>query len=85
MKKILNKIKRFEKPKFPKMKFLRSQLDKVEKHFEKGGKLEKLYPLYDAIDTFLFVPGYRTKKAPHVRDYIDLKRSMIFVVIELPE
>ena len=83
MKKILDKIQNFKKPKLPKMKFLRSQLDKVEKHFEKGGKLEKLYPLYDAMDTFLFVPGYRTKNAPHVRDYIDLKRSMIFVVIAL--
>ena len=83
MKKILDRIKNFKKPEFPEMKFLRSQLDKVEKHFEKGGKLEKLYPLYDAIDTFLFVPGYRTKNAPHVRDYIDLKRSMIFVVIAL--
>jgi len=65
------------------MLFLRKQLDKVEKHFEKGGRLEKLYPLYDAIDTFLFVPGTKTKNAPHVRDSIDLKRSMIFVVISL--
>ena len=83
MKRIIDKIQNLKKPSFPKMRFLRSQLDKVEKHFEKGGKLEKLYPLYDAMDTFLFVPGYRTKNAPHVRDYIDLKRSMIFVVIAL--
>ena len=83
MKKILEKISNMKKPTFPEMSFLRSQLDKVEKHFEKGGKFEKLYPLYDAIDTFLFVPGRRTKSAPHVRDYIDLKRSMIFVVIAL--
>jgi len=67
----------------PKMTFLRHQLDKVEKHFVKGGKLEKLHPLYDAIDTFLFVPGYKTKHGPHVRDSIDVKRSMIFVVIAL--
>ena len=67
----------------PKMTFLRQQLDKVEKHFVKGGKLEKLHPLYDAIDTFLFVPGYKTKHGPHVRDSIDVKRSMIFVVIAL--
>jgi len=83
LKRIIDKIQNLKKPSFPKMRFLRSQLDKVEKHFEKGGKLEKLYPLYDAMDTFLFVPGYRTKNAPHVRDYIDLKRSMIFVVIAL--
>ena len=59
----------------PKMTFLRQQLDKVEKHFIKGGKLEKLHPLYDAIDTFLFVPGYKTKHGPHIRDSIDLMIS----------
>ena len=67
----------------PKMTFLRKQLDKVEKHFVKGGKFEKLHPLYDALDTFMFVPGYKTENGPHVRDAIDLKRSMIFVVIAL--
>lgn len=66
------------------MKFLRKILDSVEeKLFSKGKKLEKLYPLYDAADTFLYVPGKKTKKAPFIRDYIDLKRSMIFVVLSL--
>ena len=85
MKNILNKLQSLsnKKPSMPKMTFLRKQLDKVEKHFVKGGKLEKLHPLYDAIDTFLFVPGYKTENGPHVRDSIDLKRSMIFVVIAL--
>ncbi len=85
MKNLLDKLKSLseKKPTMPKMTFLRKQLDKVEKHFVKGGKLEKLHPLYDAIDTFLFVPGYKTKNGPHVRDSIDLKRSMIFVVISL--
>ena len=57
MKNLISKIQSLKKPSMPKMTFLRKQLDKVEPHFEKGGKLEKLYPLYDAIDTFLFVPG----------------------------
>ena len=83
MKNLISKIQSLKKPSMPKMTFLRKQLDKVEPHFEKGGKLEKLYPLYDAIDTFLFVPGTKTKNAPHVRDAIDLKRSMIFVVLAL--
>ena len=83
MKNLLNRIQSFKKPSMPQMLFLRKQLDKVEKHFVKGGKLEKLHPLYDAIDTFMFVPGYRTKNGPHVRDSIDLKRSMIFVIIAL--
>ena len=39
------------------MKFLRNALDKVHPLFDKGGKFEKLYPLYEAGDTFLFTPG----------------------------
>ena len=65
------------------MKFLRDTLDKVEPLFEKGGKLEKLYPVYEAADTFLYTPGHRTASGPHVRDGIDLKRMMIMVVIAL--
>jgi len=55
------------------MKFLRNTLDKVEPLFEKGGKLERLYPVYEATDTFLYTPGHRTASGPHVRDGIDLK------------
>lgn len=65
------------------MKFLRDFLDKVEPHFEKGGKLEKLYPLYEAGDTFLFSPGSVTKGNTHIRDGIDLKRTMITVAMAL--
>lgn len=65
------------------MKFLRDQLDKVEPHFEKGGKLEKLYPLYEAQDTFLFSPGETAEGGTHVRDSLDLKRMMITVVLAL--
>ncbi len=36
---------------------LREMLDKVEPLFKKGGRFEKLYPLYEANDTFLFTPG----------------------------
>lgn len=65
------------------MKFLRNILDQSEKQFEKGGKLEKLFPLYEAIDTFLFSTAARTKNMSHVRDALDLKRMMIWVVIAL--
>lgn len=65
------------------MKFLRDALDKAEPLFQKGGKLEKAYPLYEAADTFLFTPGTKTKSGPHVRDGLDLKRTMIMVVIAL--
>ncbi len=65
------------------MKFLRKILDKQAKHFEKGGKLERLFPLWEANDTFLYTPGDVTKGTPHVRDALDLKRLMVIVVIAL--
>ncbi len=64
------------------MKFLRNLLDKVEPHFV-DGKFKRLHPLYDMIDTFLFIPSTVPKNAPYIRDSIDLKRSMFFVVIAL--
>ena len=65
------------------MKALRNLLDKQEKLFHSGGKLEKLYPLYEAQDTFLYTPGSVTRGASHVRDASDLKRIMITVVVAL--
>ena len=64
------------------MKFLRRFLDKIEPSFQDGGKLQKLWPLYDAIDTQYSVSEPNTL-APYVRDPIDSKRSMFFVVIAL--
>ncbi|MEE3190839.1 MAG: RnfABCDGE type electron transport complex subunit D, partial [Pseudomonadota bacterium] len=58
---------------------LRSMLDSLEPHFLKGGKLEKMYPLYEAIDTGLYSPPSVTNNTAHVRDGIDLKRIMITV------
>lgn len=65
------------------MKFLRDLTDKQAPLFEKGGKLEFFYPLYEAIDTFNFTPGKVTSGSPHVRDALDLKRLMMTVVISL--
>ena len=58
---------------------LRSFLDKIEHNFEKGGKYEKWYALYEALDTFMYKPADVTKTTAHVRDGIDLKRMMITV------
>ncbi|MBZ0115157.1 MAG: NADH:ubiquinone reductase (Na(+)-transporting) subunit B [Thermoanaerobaculia bacterium] len=65
------------------MKFLRKILDGQAKHFEKGGKLEKLFPLWEAQDTFLYTPGEVTDGPSHVRDGMDLKRVMMTVVVAL--
>ena len=62
---------------------LRKMLDKVEPLFHKGGRLEKLYPLYEANDTFLYTPGEVAHGSTHVRDAIDLKRMMSMVIVAL--
>ncbi|MEC7181604.1 MAG: NADH:ubiquinone reductase (Na(+)-transporting) subunit B, partial [Bdellovibrionota bacterium] len=65
------------------MKALRDFLDQIHPTFSKGGKLEKLYPLYEALDTFAYTPGEVTEGKTHVRDGMDLKRLMVTVVIAL--
>jgi Na+-transporting NADH:ubiquinone oxidoreductase subunit B len=65
------------------MKFLEHFLDSKKHMFEKGGKLEKFYPVYEAIDTFAFTPDSVTQSNAHVRDAIDLKRTMITVVMAM--
>ena len=57
------------------MKPLRDLHDKAEPLFEKGGPLEKLYPLWEAHDTAMFTPGSVTRTAPHVRDGILARRA----------
>jgi len=58
---------------------LRSFLDDVAPSFERGGKFESLYPLYEAFDTMLYTPSSTTSGASHVRDGLNLKRVMITV------
>ncbi|TKB45055.1 NADH:ubiquinone reductase (Na(+)-transporting) subunit B [Thalassotalea mangrovi] len=58
---------------------LKTFIEDIEPHFEKGGKHEKWFALYEAIATGLFTPGYVTKGKTHIRDSIDLKRIMITV------
>lgn len=62
---------------------LRRLMDRIEPTFVKGGKLERLYPLYEALDTFLYTPGETTKTASHIRDSLDLKRMMTMVIVAL--
>jgi len=66
------------------LKPLRKLLDKIKPPFEKGGKLEKFYPAFNAFETFLFVPDHTAPSSgAHIRDAIDLKRTMILVVLSL--
>ncbi len=62
------------------MKFLERLVDKMEPNFEKGGKYEKWFPVFDGFATFLFTPKHVTKKGVHIRDAVDLKRTMNTVI-----
>ena len=65
------------------MKSLRRYLDKIKPHFEKGGKFEKLHSTFDAFETFMFTPDAVTSKGSHIRDSVDMKRTMAIVVFAL--
>ena len=65
------------------MKLFKNVLNGIKPHFEQGGKLEKLYPAYDAFETFLFVPDHTSQSGSHIHDAIDLKRTMFSVIIAL--
>ncbi len=60
---------------------LRNFFDRIEPHFEKGGKWEKYFPIYEMVESFLYTPKTVTTAAPHARSYIDMKRIMTYVVL----
>lgn len=65
------------------MKLFKNILESVKPHFVEGGKLEKYYPVYDGFATFLFTPGHTAHSGAHVRDAIDLKRTMVTVIFAM--
>jgi Na+-transporting NADH:ubiquinone oxidoreductase subunit B len=65
------------------MKALHQLLDRVRPNFQEGGKLSRFWVVYDALETFAFTPGHVTHKGTHVRDGIDLKRTMFLVILAL--
>lgn len=67
------------------MQFLRNLVEKQRQLYHgKDSKFHKLWPLFDAFETFLFAPDHRAgKRGVHVRDYVDLKRVMNTVIIAM--
>jgi Na+-transporting NADH:ubiquinone oxidoreductase subunit B len=65
------------------MKALRRYLDRIKPNFEKGGKYGRFRSTFDAFETFLFVPDKVTGTGSHIRDSIDMKRTMTIVIIAL--
>ena len=66
------------------MNFIKHQIEKIKPHFEKGGKWEKHYYSFEALETFLFAPATTNDaKGSQIRDAIDLKRLMMTVIIAM--
>lgn len=65
------------------MKLIQTIFDKHRRHFEAGGRLEKLAPLFGATESFFFIPGLIAQQRPFVRDNLDLKRFMSLVLVAL--
>ncbi len=65
------------------MNFLLKKIKELEPKFEKGGRYEKLHSVFNGFATFLFVPDTVTTKGSHIRDYMDMKRTMTIVIIAL--
>lgn len=55
----------------------------MEPKFTKGGKLEKWHPVFESFMTLAFTPAHTTKKGAHIRDGVDLKRTMITVIFAM--
>jgi Na+-transporting NADH:ubiquinone oxidoreductase subunit B len=62
---------------------LKKLFDASESHFTGEGKYKKLEPLFDAVKTVFFHPSPKTVLMPFIRDHLDLKRYMTFVLIAL--
>jgi Na+-transporting NADH:ubiquinone oxidoreductase subunit B len=62
---------------------MRHYLERLRPLFTKGGRFEKYFAVFEMVDTFLYSPPDTTRTAPHVRDGIDLKRLMMYVVVAL--
>jgi Na+-transporting NADH:ubiquinone oxidoreductase subunit B len=65
------------------MDSLRKKLDKLKPQFTKGGRFEKLQSVFEGFESFIFVSDKVTFKGSHIRDSIDLKRTMSVVIIAL--
>ena len=65
------------------MEFLRKIFDNAHQKLNSNEKTKKFFPLIDAFDTLMFTPNHVTKNGAHIRDAIDLKRTMMLVIIAL--
>lgn len=63
------------------MKALEKFMQKIKP--DPNAKFPLAYWMWDGFYTFLFVPGHTTHSGAHIRDAVDLKRTMFSVIIAL--
>ena len=59
--------------------WLRSVNESIKPKFMSGGAQAKWFPIYDAIENFIFSSTHKTTNPIHVRDSIDIQRIMVIV------
>jgi len=62
---------------------LRNYINKIKPNFEEDGKFAKFHSTFEAFETFLYTPNKVVNTGAHIRDAVDMKRNMIYVVIAL--
>ena len=60
---------------------LRNFFERIEPNFTKGGRFEKLFPIYEMVESLVYTPKTVTSAAPHARSFVDMKRIMTYAVI----
>ena len=65
------------------MKAIHNLIQSIKPHFEDGGKLSRFWVVFDSLETFAFTPGHVTSSGAHLRDSIDLKRTMFLVIVAM--
>lgn len=62
---------------------LRNYINKIKPDFEEGGRYAKFHSTFEAFETFLYTPNKVVNTGAHIRDAVDMKRNMFYVVIAL--
>lgn len=62
---------------------LLKKIKKIKPAFENGGRFSMFKSVFEGFESFLYVPDTVTKGGSHIRDYMDMKRTMTVVLIAL--
>jgi Na+-transporting NADH:ubiquinone oxidoreductase subunit B len=61
------------------MNALRNYINSVKPNFIGDGKYSKWFPLFDAVENFIFSTQTKTSNPVHIRDAVDIQKIMVIV------